>query len=210
MTLTFCHVQGETVTYPVSPPNTRGHPRGLARLGFFHVHPDQKPAVDVAIALTPAATPELRGGFWCLPWVATPKDAETARADATSAVLAWANDFLNQFIAKYPEGERFSFPRQEAMARAYVAGTATEAQTRALTIQAMTRGVSLEARAAKIIKKADLFGDLTDYAAGLRSRLETQIPETAPEELQALLNAARDEAEQTAAAVIAAASQSGE
>lgn len=206
MTWTFCQVIDDAITYPFPVANPRADPSSLARINVYHVHPDPDPVPDVAFTYRLADLPVLRDGFWRLPWVATLKDAETARADAKAAVLNWATAFLEQFIASYPEGERLSFPRQEAMARSFVAGTATEAQKRALTIQAMTRGVSLEERAARIIAKADLFGDLTDYAAGLRSRLEAQIAETAPEDLQDLLDAAKTEAEQIAGQVIAAAS----
>jgi len=212
VTWTFCRLIEDQIHYPFSLDELRAEgialgdrvdPRGLAKLGVHHVHIDPLPAPQIGYVVSTDTAPTLRAGFWVLGHTLEPLPEAPARAQAIVAMQAWAENFTGQFIAKYSRAEQLSFDRQEAMAQAYLAGTASDAQVRSLTIQAETKGVSLTERATVITAKAALFGDISDYTAGLRSRLEDQIAGAEVAQLQAILDAAAVKATQTAAQLMA-------
>lgn len=141
----------------------------------------------------------ITGSRWILGWHSTSVPVDEARAAANVAFLAWAEEFLSQFTAGYPEAERLSWPVKEAAADAYLLGAATPKQVRSLTREATTKGVAVRDLAESITTKADLFRSIIDFTSGLRGRVQRQIAAAQPGDMLALLEAAETDARAMAA-----------
>ena len=93
--------------------------------------------------------------------------AKTAKLAQINNAAQKAFDLLK---ASYPEGEVLSWYKQEAEARAVIAGETTA--TPFLSALAGERGLSLDELAARVIAKTDAYAERSGSIAGQRQRLE--------------------------------------
>lgn len=87
---------------------------------------------------------------------------------------------LATLTATYPERELLSFDKQEAEARALVAGDSSNVAH--ITAIATARGITVDELAQKIIAKADAFSVASGKIIGHRQALETQVENAATKE----------------------------
>lgn len=117
---------------------------------------------------------------------------EKARTEAKIAMVAWINNFLNRFIAPYPQAEVLTWPLQSQAARAFKADEATTVQSAFLIGLAEKRGITPDEMADVIIAKADPYEVIVQETGALRSFLSKQIDEASYKEIPAILRAGQE------------------
>ena len=98
-----------------------------------------------------------------------------AKTAGTQAVHRAIQAVYDATTAAYPAGEQMTWDKQEAAARAHLAGTATADQTAALTARTDVTGQTLTDLSNDIVTKADQFVALGMALAGIRSVADTAI-----------------------------------
>ncbi|WP_299773125.1 hypothetical protein [uncultured Tateyamaria sp.] len=120
---------------------------------------------------------------------------EDAKAEALAEVKATHASYLRQATDNATPEERDTWPAKSAAATAYLAGTATAAQTAFMGAAAARGGVTPDALAETIITKADAYlghiGQADDLRASGRAAVEAA---TTHDALQAALAAFETEA----------------
>ena len=86
---------------------------------------------------------------------------------------AECNSYLEEAISSYPSTEVASFDKQEAEAKAYLAGATTELVL--LPVLATSRGISLDELVKKVLEKATMFAKYTGFIIGQRQKFEDQL-----------------------------------
>ena len=160
---------------------------------FFATMPDgsKRPATPHEEAMLIAVQEEVQN---------KPKypDADAAKA----AMVEWIAGFTAAVTGPVPVDERLSWDAKEADARAYIAETATAAQTAMIEDEAAITGEVPADLAAIIIAKADTFRAVVARVAGLRRKTIAAIDAvTDPADYETVLLAAKDEAEAMAASL---------
>lgn len=114
-----------------------------------------------------------------------------AQASGRARMVAWIDDFLSQFTAKYPKHERDAWPLLAIAAKAHLAG---EPQ-RMILNEAAIVGADPDTVAAYIVEKHETLADIVDHARGLRQVTEKAImAATSPAEVEAALSIAQGQA----------------
>lgn len=91
-----------------------------------------------------------------------------ARIAAKVELTQWIDALADRLQEHAPQVERDSYPQQEAAARAWLAGTATPADTALVNALAARRSRTAQVMAEKIVEKADRFRGLIAAIAGAR------------------------------------------
>ncbi len=117
------------------------------------------------------------------------------REAALAEVIGLANQITRRVTRQYPAAEVTSWPTQEAEARAVLAGGNASAAP-LLAALAAGASVTVQAYAQTVIAKANAYRAILVAVKGLRDAAQTGLDEAdTPEEIAAVLDAARVEAE---------------
>lgn len=102
-------------------------------------------------------------------------DLAAIRATALAQLRAWLSTTARALTGDVTVEEMASWSSKAEAARAYIAGTATDAQTTMIEAEAAARGVAAPERAAVIAAKASQFEQASAVLAGLRGKVEAGI-----------------------------------
>jgi hypothetical protein len=118
-------------------------------------------------------SPTLTSGSYLQSWEVVAYDLETKKAIKLQHFNQLFNSLIGQVKTTYPDTEVESWAKQEKEAREYLADNSSQA----LLVRsiAISRGVSLEYLANKIVEKSDLYAAYVGNLIGTRQLLEYQI-----------------------------------
>ena len=105
---------------------------------------------------------------------------EEVKAQKFAEINTACDKALATLTATYPERELLSFDKQEAEARALVAGDRSNIAH--ITAIAEARGITVDDLAQKIVAKADAFSVLSGTIIGHRQALEAQVEQASTKE----------------------------
>ena len=129
-----------------------------------------------------------------------PPPLEQLKDEARAAMIAWATNFMSQFMAGTIAAEPFSWGTKADAARAYKAGAASPDQAMMIETEAGVTGETPLALCGKIIAQADLYTTVIAFSTGLRRRVNAEIDAaTDAAQLQPILDQAKADALATAA-----------
>lgn len=143
-----------------------------------------------------AAPDDWEGGKYCfdgLVWEIREKH------EAKAAMLAWINAFLSRFTAGIAKNEPLFWDRKEALARTYIAGTATDDEKAIIEAEAGQTGEQPAELAAVIVGKGAVYSQVMALTTGLRRKTVAAIdavdvsqdPEMMAAEIDAILAGAQ-------------------
>ncbi len=112
-----------------------------------------------------------------------PQPRELQLKEALARIDAAHAAFLVSLTGEATTAERDTWDVKAEAARAFEANTATPGQTAMLTAEAEGAGVTVAARAAEIIQKADQFQALVGQAGGLRAKARAAVRAAAAEDV---------------------------
>jgi len=184
-------------------------PSEIEPLGAFRVQRDPQPDVIGNQVAVPDTVPTHADGVSTLGWTVRNKTPEElfdalpykTATEAKLVMTAWINRLTGQIQNEYPSVVQKGWEEEEAMARAFVADTMTQAQTDTLANDAAAKGRTSAEHATRIIEKADAFRAIAAQTRTLWLATDKALDEaTDPAQYPAILQAAIDQAAPLAAA----------
>jgi len=129
-------------------------------------------------------------------WVpTTPPPAFPTYEAASQAMVMWIDNLTARIEGRYPSAVKANWPAEEAMARAHVKGTATDAQTATLETDAAAKGRTPTEHAERIIANADAYRAISDQVRALWLATEAQLQDvTDPYDYEKVLEGAKAQA----------------
>ena len=112
------------------------------------------------------------------------------KADAKAKMTAWINSLTSQIQSQYPDVVQKGWDEEEAMARAFVAGTHTDQQLATLTADADSKGRTPAAHADRILANADVFRAIALKTRTLWLATDKALDDATPDQYAAVLDAA--------------------
>jgi hypothetical protein len=136
--------------------------------------------------------------------VNTQKLFEQAQTNALKTIETFARDVRHQIAGTHDDAEIAGWNNKLRIAKAVLDKTATESEIQAMTIEAQARGAgeNPEQLATMVVGKGEKFAMIVGLIDGMKRKAEKAVQAaTTPAEVEAVLDAMRQEAEDALAQI---------